>query len=244
MTYFFYGTIRKYIITMLKSLNNIKVQRLNEDNSTEEIQVPIVWGNQERLNMYEKYNNFSGIRTRLPRMSITLDGINYNSNIKINRLNKDYIHLNGKQVAQYPPAPYIFSFTLNIFTKNLEDYFQILEQILPYYNPVRNFNVYETPDQENSTSIMVEISNVSFSPDSEFDEESEQRLITGSIGFELCGNIYMPTRATNDIIETIYIKYIDSILKDNATLDEFVISSEDTDLDGVKDSVIDAKKIE
>lgn len=230
-TFFQFGTTRKYILAMLNLFNNIKTQRVI-DGALYENKVPVIWGSKERLVSFEERNNVSGIRVRLPKMALTLDGIEYDSTRKINRLSKDHFIFDKINVAQFPPVPYKFSFTLHMMTKNLDDYFQIIEQILPYFNPVRNVNVYEYPDQEESTSIMVSITNIVFDPDIDFDEEGGQRLVQGSISFVLHGSMYMPIKQDSNIIHKIFIKYYPSMKTDQTKFEEFLIQAVDSNNDG------------
>jgi len=245
-SYFSFGTIRKYIVTMLDGFNNIKTQKV-VDGVVYENKVPITWGTKERLNYQidEAYvANKRNFQMKLPRMALTLDTIAYDETRKINRLAKDIIKLNDINVTQFPPVPYTFSFSLHIITKTLDDYFQIIEQILPYYNPVRNVNINEIPGQIESTSTKIEIGDVSFEPDIDYDENGDQRLVKSTIGFTLYGNIYMPVRANNDIIYKIFVKYYPSLKADQTKFEEFLIQRADLDLDGELNEVADAVKID
>lgn len=250
MNYFFFGTSRKYILAMLKSFSHVVTQRV-VNNTVLENKVPVVWGSKERsyLQNEDGYKvNDSLTQRRVPKMALLLDGITYDSDRKINRLSKETLDLSGIKVTQYPPVPYNYNFTLFILTKTLDDYFQILEQILPYYNPVRNFNIYETPSQDGSTSIPVSISNLSFEPDIDMDENGEVRFVNGSISFVLKGNIYMPVKAANDIIYTIYNKYYPTLKAEQENFEEFMIKAVDgSDADTLPDIIqptIKTKSIE
>ena len=239
MNYFFFGTSRKYILGMLKSFSNIVTQRV-VNGVVLENKVPVVWGSKERsyLQNEDGYKvNDSLTQRRVPKMSLLLDGIIYDSERKINRLSKDIIEIMKTKVTQYPPVPYNYNFTLYIITKTLDDYFQILEQILPYYNPVRNFNIYEVPGQTDSASIPVTISSLSIEPDIDMDENGEVRFVNGSISFVLKGNMYMPVRATNDIIYTIYNKYYPVLKAEQENFEEFMIQAIDTDADTIPDTI-------
>lgn len=223
---FFYGTFRKYIVSMLNSHKNIKIQKV-VDNVLYENSVPITWGSMERLNYHtdEAYvENGKGFQSHLPRMGLTLDGFTYDSNRKVARLAKEYMHItNDISAPQYPPVPYTFEFTLHIMTKTLEDYFQIIEQIIPYYNPSRNMNIKEIPFQEDTVSTKVEISSISFDPDIDYDENGQQRLVNGSISYTLYGNVYMPIKHQDPaIIHQVFTEFYSDTKSDMDTLEEFV----------------------
>lgn len=239
MAHFFFGSSRKYILTMLNSFSKIVTQRV-VDGQVLESKVPIVWGTKERSGYQneESYTeNARLISLRVPRMSLTMDGMEYDSTRKINRLSKDVIEILGTKVTQFPPVPYNFNFTLHILTKTLDDYFQIIEQILPYFNPNRNFNIYEIPGQTESTSVKVSLSGVTFEPDIDYDENGDVRFIRGTIGMTLAGNMYMPVKANDDIIYTIYSKYYPTLKAESDNFEEFMVRAIDTDADTIPDTI-------
>lgn len=219
-TYFAFGTIRKYILTMLKQFNGIKTQRYDEGQVFESI-VPIVWGSKERLMHFldPAYTNGS-LGIKVPKMALTLDGMEYDPERKTNKLAKKIIQGDTSETAQYNPVPYVFSFRVHIITRTLDDYFQILEQIIPYYPPSKNVNVNEIPGQD-SASIKIVLRDLDFEPDIEYSEEDEIRTVNGSISFSLYGNIYMPVKNIN-LIQTVYARYFPTMNEESTEFDSYV----------------------
>ena len=213
---------------MMKMFNNIKTQRLVDDIIIEN-KVPIVWGSKERNIMINDDAFQVGLTARLPRMALTLNGLQYDSTRKINRLAKQVTQLTEiTNAEQYPPVPYNYAFTLHIMTKTVDDYFQIIEQIVPFFNPVRNIDVVEILGSQPS-SIKVSINDIQFEPDMDFEQSGDMRLVRGSISFNLQGNVYMPIRTTNTIIHEIYVRYYSSLKADSDNFDEFLIGQLDED---------------
>lgn len=139
--HFYNRLFRKYIILFGNVFSNITIKRMNADFTTEieRIKVPILWAAKERY--MQKAANESetpAVQTVLPRMSFELIGINYDTNRKLANLQR-YATLNSSNNsvvwATYESAPYTLDFRLNMHTRNLEDLFQIIEQILPYFQP-------------------------------------------------------------------------------------------------------------
>ena len=67
-------------------------------------------------------------------------GLNYDPQRQQNKLirnTRTTVEANdiGKRGYQYQPAPYDLNFTLSVLAKNMNDALQIVEQILPYFQP-------------------------------------------------------------------------------------------------------------
>ncbi|SVB81776.1 uncharacterized protein METZ01_LOCUS234630, partial [marine metagenome] len=81
----------------------------------------------------------SSVAITLPRMAFDIGGYAYDPTRKLNKnqrvgvvtTNADTTKLN----AQYSPVPYDVAIELNVFTANSDDGLQIIEQILPYFQP-------------------------------------------------------------------------------------------------------------
>lgn len=76
------------------------------------------------------------------------------------------------------------------------------------------------------------------------DENGEVRFVNGSISFVLKGNIFMPVRANNDIIYTIYNKYYPTLKAEEENFEEFMIKAVDgPDVDTLPDTIQPTVKI-
>ena len=81
----------------------------------------------------------SSVAITLPRMAFDITGYAYDGSRKLNKnqkittitTNSDTSKLN----SQFMPVPYDVTFELNAFTANSDDGLQIIEQILPYFQP-------------------------------------------------------------------------------------------------------------
>jgi len=82
----------------------------------------------------------SSVAITLPRMSFDVTGYSYDSSRKLNKNQRHSVAKNAsgdekKVYTQYSPVPYDVSFELNVFTATSDDGLQIIEQILPYFQP-------------------------------------------------------------------------------------------------------------
>ena len=86
------------------------------------------------------------LQNTLPRIAFELLGLTYDPTRKANKLRKtSKIYETGSSSFSYAEVPYIASFGLYTFTRNINDNLQIIEQILPYFQPefVISLNINE-----------------------------------------------------------------------------------------------------
>ena len=101
-----------------------------------------------------------------------------------------------------PPVPYNIDFALNIFAKNQDDALQIVEQILPTFNPQYTITILPFLEQypDFKEDIPVIIQSVTFTDDYEGSYET-RRTIMYTIAFQMKVSFYGPI-GTQDIIRT------------------------------------------
>ena len=102
------------------------------------ITVPVTFEGKETFvtRLLSDPNLTRGTQINLPAMSYEFTGIKYEANRKLSPFQKATFISTGNTAVQFQMAtPYIASFELNIYTRNWEDGAQILEQIIPFFNP-------------------------------------------------------------------------------------------------------------
>ena len=77
----------------------------------------------------------------------------------------------------FMPVPYTLSFSLSIFTKLNDDALQIIEQILPYFQPSFNITIDLVSSIGEKRDIPVTLNNISFSDEYEGDFTTRRALI-------------------------------------------------------------------
>lgn len=164
------------------------------------IPVPIAYG--PRSKWIEAHKGLTAdeemFEKLLPRMSYEMVALTYDTNRKLN--NKQTVqatdsnpNLRQRVVA---PVPYNLDFTLYIQTKNLNDGWQIVEQILPFFTPSYTVKVNHFPldDDEtneqptNSFDLPITLTSLTWTDDYIGDIE-ERRLIEWQLEFNT--KIYM-----------------------------------------------------
>ena len=137
-TYFYHEIIRKTVISFGTLFNDIYVR--HEDaagNDISEMKVPVSYGPKQkflaRIQQQPELNKATQID--LPRMSFEISSINYDPSRK-SGITQTFKAKDGEKMKKvFMPVPYNLGFELNILTKLQDDGLQILEQILPFFQP-------------------------------------------------------------------------------------------------------------
>ena len=137
-TYFYHEITRKTVIAFGTLFNDIYVR--HEDgagNDISEMKVPVSYGPRQkflaRIQQQPELNKATQIS--LPRMSFEISSIQYDPTRK-SGITQTFKVKDGEQMKKvFMPVPYNLGFELNILTKLQDDGLQILEQILPFFQP-------------------------------------------------------------------------------------------------------------
>ena len=146
--HFYHEIIRKTIVSFGTLFNNIEIQHKdNSGNAVSVIKVPISYGPQQRflarVAQGREYQDGVGTTLTLPRMSFEVMGMNYDATRKVSTMQtfKSVNKTTNKMVKAFMPVPYNINMQLSILAKLNEDAIQILEQILPYFQPAFNLTI-------------------------------------------------------------------------------------------------------
>ena len=138
--YFYHEIIRKTVIAFGTLFNDIHVRHDDQaGNVISELKVPVAYGPRQkflaRITQQPELNKATQIT--LPRMSFEITSINYDSSRKagITQTFKAKDVNNDQMKKVFMPVPYNLGFELNILVKLQDDGLQILEQILPFFQP-------------------------------------------------------------------------------------------------------------
>jgi len=164
---FYHGTLRKYVVVFGNMFNGIYVQRLNSSNvRIQNLKVPIAYGPKEKflVRLAQDPNLDQDVAVSLPRIGFEMTGLNYSSIRKLPSTQKNYNTSdtdNTNVTTQYRPVPYDITFQMSIFVKNADDGTQILEQILPYFQPEWTNNINLIPEMNLTYDVPCILTDVS-----------------------------------------------------------------------------------
>ena len=203
--HYYNETFKRYIAIFGAIFNNIEVG--NPVGSYEK--VPIAFGPRDKF--IERIKHDTDIRNphvaiKLPRFSFTMGAPTFNSEEKLNKHHRTVVP--GSQIEQavnfyYTPSPYLFPFDLVLYTKNLDDTYQVLEQILPYFEP--NINLKVAPLKDDPEHVVnISLSLDSFSTEDDYDGASnDRRSVITTISFTMKGYLFKKVQTASTIKHTI-----------------------------------------
>jgi|TARA_B100000085_G_scaffold144588_1_gene131527 hypothetical protein len=215
--YFYNETIRKTVIAFGTLFNNITIKKYASDGkSISQIKVPIAYGPIQRfLARIEQQSNFDdNVAISLPRLSFELSSYTYDATRKASPIQKFTMKSPSQKTKikkMFLPVPYDVGFRLSFATKLQDDALQIIEQILPFFQPAYSVTVNMLEGVEEKRDIPFTLTNVSFTDEYEGDF-STRRFIQYDLDFVAKTYFYqeVPTDE-NGIIKKVQIDYSTAI---------------------------------
>ena len=209
--HFYHKQIRNTVIAFGTIFNNINIKRLDSSgNPLQSIRVPLSYSPKEKfIARLEQNTDLTGddssVAITLPRMAFDITGYAYdasrklNKNQKINKVttNSDTTKLN----TQYMPVPYDVKFELNVFTATSDDGLQIIEQILPYFQPDYTVTMIENSTMDTKRDIPFILESVNYD-DSYTGALTSLRRITYTLSFTAKIYLYGPI-STSAVIKKV-----------------------------------------
>ena len=207
-TYSYHEIFRKTIVAFGTLFNNIELRR-----SDEVMKVPLAYGPKQkflaRLDQVPDPTN-KRVQITLPRISFEINGINYDSTRKVSPTQKIKIaSTTDKNKNVFMPVPYNIGFELGIIAKNQEDGLQILEQILPVFQPHYNLSVKLLTSVNEIKDVPVVLTNVEYEDDYEGDF-STRRAIIYTLQFTAKTYLYGPVTESKIIKKAVTDYYTDT----------------------------------
>ena len=215
---FFYNeTIRKSVIAFGTLFNNINIKKFASDGkSISTVKVPIAYGPMQRfLARVEQQSNFDdNVAITLPRLSFELQSYTYDPARKASPIQKFFFQTpdDKKKVKKmFLPVPYDIGFRLSFATKLQDDALQIIEQILPFFQPSYQVTVNMLEGADEKRDIPFTLRNVSFVDEYEGDF-STRRFIQYDLDF-VCKTYFYQEVPTDEsgVIKKVQIDYATNI---------------------------------
>jgi len=197
--YYYYKSLRKTITQFLDIFNGIKIARYEQDGTFKKlVEVPLKFSPKEKIWFWLNERKDDEM---LPIMSVSMTGVEYAMERSTNR---NYEFTVCPSAAEYgsitrflAPAPYDISFQLNIWALYMTDIDQILEQILPYFQPHIFINIRI---EEINTSFNAKVIFRSASPEHESEYSDEgRRVLKYVLDFSVQTLIFKPAEVTGII---------------------------------------------
>jgi len=216
-TQFYNEAVRKTVVGFGTLFNNIELKKIVNGQVMEVEKVPLAYGPKQKFLYRLQGNPVDGrkVAITLPRLYFEMTGIDYDSSRKTTATTKyrNVVPVEGsttnatKVKEQYMPVPYNIGFEVGILAKSQDDGLQILEQILPFFQPSFSMSIKFIPDMDEVKDVAIILNSVDFEDDWE-DDFTTRRSLTYTMQFTAKTYIYGPyTKADvirkSRIIETI-----------------------------------------
>ena len=205
-THFYNEGMRRLTIAFGQIFNNIVVQTKDKNGSVvKRFTVPLAYAPKEKFitrltqqgDLLDKQ-----FATVLPRMGFEISGIEYDASRKLNKLQKfrrpkttgSTSDQEKKMDFNYSPVPYNITYKLFIFTATAENGLQIVEQIVPYFQPDYTVTINMVPDLGIKRDVPIVIGDIQYEDSYDGDFET-RRAVIYTMTFTAKTYLYGPSTA-------------------------------------------------
>jgi len=212
--YFYHEILRRTVISFGSLFNDISIKHTNNNGVvTNVIKVPLAYGpTQKFLARLEQSPDLNKpVQMTLPRMSFEFTGLTYDPQRKSSTTQTFTAKSadNGSETKKtYLPVPYNMQFELSIMSKLNDDALQIIEQIIPYFQPAYTMSVELVDVINEKRDVPVVLENITMQDDYE-GNFTTRRVLLYTLRFSVKTYLFGPvSSATKDIIKKTTISYI------------------------------------
>ena len=208
-TQFYHESIRKIIVSFGTMFNKITLVRKDSSgNITQSMKVPLAYGPKEKFlaRLRQDADLSKTVAITLPRLGFEIKNLSYDPTRKLNRVQK-FKKVKGAKASQldtqYMPVPYNLDLELYIMAKQSDDALQIVEQILPYFQPDYTLTINDMTDMGIKRDVPVVLSGITYEDSYEGDFTARRALIY-TLSFTTKFYLYGPVTSTK-VIKTVQV---------------------------------------
>ena len=192
-THFYHEKTRKCVAIFGRLFNNIYVIRKNSAGGVvSQVKVPLAYAPKakylDRIRENPDLQENTQVAIKLPRMSFEIISITYDTTRQLSKMTNFSTSSTSVRTRQKfnTAEPYIIGFQLNIYAKTQDDALQMVEQILPTFNPQYTLTIkpFGTEYPSFLEDIPISISGVTYNDDFENDLAA-RRTIIYTLSFEM-----------------------------------------------------------
>ena len=217
--YYYHEILRKTIIAFGTIFNDIHIRhRDGAGKENSDIRVPLAYGPMQkflaRLEQQPDLNR--AVQITLPRMSFETTNIAYDATRK-GGITQTFKASDGSKLRKvFMPVPYNIGFELNILVKLNDDALQIVEQILPYFQPSFNVTIDLVDVIGEKRDVPIVLDNISFQDDYEGDFATRRALIY-TLNFTAKTYLFGPVSDSSEgLIKKVQVDYHASVNTETA----------------------------
>src|SRR6056300_307252 len=182
---FYHEVVRKTVVAFGSLFNNLYVVRKNNSGKIiQSMKVPLAYGPKQKfLTRLDQDPSLSAATAiTLPRLGFEIGGLTYDAARKMNRVQKfkkvkSSSSNANKLDTQFMPVPYNMNITLYAMAKNSDDALQIVEQILPFFQPDYTLTLNDMADMGIKRDVPIILNDVGYEDNYQGDFESRRAII-------------------------------------------------------------------
>ena len=216
-------SIKKLVIAFGTLFNQLYIERYDvNDNVSNKIRVPLTYGPKEkfvrRLTADSDITSNTHVQITLPIIGFEITSMLYDPNRRINKLQTMFAESESTVKKAWAEIPYNINFGVYVFSRNIDDNLQIIEQILPNFTP--EFNISLNLNELNTrVTVPIVLNGVQTTETYEGDFQT-RRNITSSFDFTSKTYLYGQIKEnTNDLIQDQNISLYNGL---TASVDYFI----------------------
>ena len=206
---FYHETTRKVVVAFGTLFNDIHLVRKDNSGTIQQsMKVPLAYGPRQKylVRLNDDPDLSKSTAVTLPRIGFEIAGISYDPTRKLQRVQK-FKKVKGAKAnqldTQYMPVPYNIDFELYILSKQSDDALQIVEQILPYFQPDYTVTINDNTDMGIKRDVPVILNSIGYEDDYQGDFAS-RRAIIYTLSFTAKFYLYGPVTSTK-VIKTVQV---------------------------------------
>ena len=206
---FYHETIRKVIVSFGTMFNDINLVRKDSSgNISQSMKVPLAYGPREKflVRLREDADLSKTVAITLPRIGFEIANLSYDPARKLNRVQK-FKKVKGSKASQldtqFMPVPYNIDIELFVMAKQSDDALQIVEQILPYFQPDYTFTINDQPDMGIKRDVPIILNSIAYEDTYQGDFTTRRALIY-TLSFTAKFYLYGPVTSSK-VIKTVQI---------------------------------------
>lgn len=209
LEHFYHQTIRKVVVAFASLFNDIYISRLDNDgNEVERIKVPIAYGSPQKFiaRLVRIDNDFDSAKVKIenyiPRMAFGIQSFTYDPSRKLNTMNRTLLYKDRNTLkTRYERVPYNLDMNLDIMAKNTEDALQIIEQILPYFQPEYTVTI-KMNDLDPKVNVPVVFKSCTIGDDNTTGNYDLRKMVYMTLSFTARIYLYGPIKEQGVITDT------------------------------------------
>ena len=236
--HFFFNIMRKIIVQSLDIFNDIKIAKYNSNGEVERyVKVPLQFAPKTKQWYFQQNKRESDglniLDQVFPKMAMSLTDMEYAQDRMVNNLQKVIVEHDANSLSEHiTPIPYNYHFELQIVAEYMVDITQIMEQILPWFDPfvyiriqipelnLKSGHDLTDPNEDGSEALDLKVMYNGASPELTVDMDMvDVRLLAWNFQFEVQGYLFQPIKIEpyiKKIIDDVYTN--ETALKDSLSL--------------------------